>query len=544
MAKNKPEFESVDDIKVKLKPFLGIKPGVYLTWLYGFAVCVILFLLLFLHGIRKNGTVVSINSMPDQAAVYVDGEYAGATPVSVFVPRGDRTIEIRRPFFDPDLQSYKIKGRLFGSLLFPRRMKIESKLDIEGLQALLQAQFTEQSGWALVEHFGATYSPEMVISNSIRAIYQAVGTESTVGNIESSISQSIYELLRYAISNISSEPLLGDWLRSLLLVSGGGNMLSPSSTLVALQNIINLKQDYRILGLLVPSIAVSEAAEEMVGSEWFSSFLADYRKTVQNIPGARPVYGQNVDVNGLVFSLVPAGRFSMGAFAQSDDRYVLPVAASSGEFYLLKTEVTRRMYRDFVEDDPFWDPDNLERLIDNGQVSADYLLDWDEEIDADIPVRYVSFYAAQAYCEWLNGNLPAAFRDYEVRLPSEIEWEWAASGTLNSETDAFGGDLDGPVAVPSSFISSAGSTMQNMKGNLWEWCDTWYYPAAYFLYSSESPAIDTSSSSPFDGVEMVVRGGSWANRPEDRISISSRGSQPPSWCTAFTGFRIVLSQAQ
>ena len=73
MAKKKPEIESVDDINIKLKPFLGIRPGVYLTWLYGFALCLILFLLFFLPGIKKNGTVVSVGSMPDQAAVYVDG---------------------------------------------------------------------------------------------------------------------------------------------------------------------------------------------------------------------------------------------------------------------------------------------------------------------------------------------------------------------------------------------------------------------------------------------------------------------------------------
>ena len=43
------------------------------------------------------------------------------------------------------------------------------------------------------------------------------------------------------------------------------------------------------------------------------------------------------------------------------------------------------------------------------------------------------------------------------------------------------------------------------------------------------------------GTERVVRGGSFANRAEDRIGISTRGGQPPDWCTAFTGFRVVLA---
>ena len=70
-------------------------------------------------------------------------------------------------------------------------------------------------------------------------------------------------------------------------------------------------------------------------------------------------------------------------------------------------------------------------------------------------------------------------------------------------------------------------------GNLWEWCENWYFPSDSVNGSFGLPGIS------YDGVEKAVRGGSWAN-PESEIKISTRGSQNPSWCTPFLGFRPVL----
>jgi len=38
-----------------------------------------------------------------------------------------------------------------------------------------------------------------------------------------------------------------------------------------------------------------------------------------------------------------------------------------------------------------------------------------------------------------------------------------------------------------------------------------------------------------------VRGGSWTNDPE-LVKLYTRASQPPSWCTPYLGFRVVLSK--
>ena len=75
-----------EDVEVKLKPFLGVQPATYLPVLYGFLLLVILFLLLFLPGIVRPGTVFTVVSTPPNAAVSVDGVIRGASGRDVFVP--------------------------------------------------------------------------------------------------------------------------------------------------------------------------------------------------------------------------------------------------------------------------------------------------------------------------------------------------------------------------------------------------------------------------------------------------------------------------
>lgn len=109
------------------------------------------------------------------------------------------------------------------------------------------------------------------------------------------------------------------------------------------------------------------------------------------------------------------------------------------------------------------------------------------------PVVHVSHADARAYAEWAGG-----------RLPSEVEWEYAASLGLADPADQVSGAYDSdnqpvantwqglfPVAdtredgfgglAPSGCFAPSTLGLYDMIGNAWEWTDTPYAPGQHTI---------------------------------------------------------------
>jgi len=187
---------------------------------------------------------------------------------------------------------------------------------------------------------------------------------------------------------------------------------------------------------------------------------------------------------------------------------------------------------------------------------------------ANHPVVGVNWFEAVAFCRWLTDQLriegialtgdedeelASAIRrkEFEVRLPTEAEWEkaarWDKAGGEDKRIYPWEGGFDmskcnfGNTNVPSAVgifpkgISPCGCL--DMAGNVWEWCQSKYIDS-YEKYESLNQQDDRES---LGGKERrVLRGGSFG-RPEETVRCAYRHSEHPKWAGRRTGFRLVLA---
>jgi sulfatase modifying factor 1 len=176
-------------------------------------------------------------------------------------------------------------------------------------------------------------------------------------------------------------------------------------------------------------------------------------------------------------------------------------------------------------------------------------------LDGDNPVVKVSWDETLEYANWLSvqQSLQPAFDINSLqiipnakgyRLPTEAEWEYAAGGGIHQDPFLYSGN-DNLAAVAwysenadtrgvgrthpvgTQFPNSLG--LQDMSGNVWEWC--WDYYEVYQTGIFENP------TGPISGENRVLRGGSW-DQPEGGCRIVVRGRYPGYVRLYNLGFRL------
>ncbi len=541
IKKNREPIPDFSEVKVRLKPFLGMQPGAYLTVLYSIIVILILFMALFYPGIRHRGTYATFHSFPSKATVMVDGKFLGITPCKVFIEAGNKNIEVKKPYYRTFKSKEDIGGRIFATLFFPVKKRYEVNLEISDLDALLNN--------ALYDFAANNHIPEL-LSETIQAAARLT-PENRV---------KMYSFLDNAKYFINSPYQLKNILQAVASFESGTLALNPGSLQRIVKNIIQVKEKYHNFPYWLLLSLPSDMAEIFTSSEWFSKF---HQKTIESIAALQlSTEGNtaaffsldNLNLAGIIFNKIPGGTLIRGRdddLASLGNRIDLllphPVAVSS--FYISQTEVTNSQFKTFISENPAWSKNNLDELLANKLVTKDYLSEWQEDQIPgdrdDFPVVYVSFAAASAYCDWLSSKYSLT-----ARLPYESEWEWAGRGGLVGKPYPLGRSADGENFLNNNTQSPRrvaqgppnGYGLHDMSGNVWEWCMDWFSPVSYF-FTSQYPQLNIIDDyhSPAIGAERAVRGGSWANDKE-LVKLYTRGSQPPDWCSPYLGFRVVLDE--
>ncbi len=502
-----PESEIVD-----LQPIFGIEPGVYLTGLYAIIALLIVFFVLFYPGIAHGGTVYSITSWPNGASVWVDESRVGHTPTEVFVPAGEHSISISRPHFVSARYEVTSRRRVFGSLIVPRRESIDASLEIESLSDLLATASRDFAQWSYVGEASSRYQ--------FPPVARSLAVDLAGGGAP---DEAFDQFLSDALPHVSSEAVLKDLVASKAIHDAGGGAAGPLQIAELVQLAARSSKTSPMLALQVEAVLQPERAEEFAQSEWVSAAAATAVAVDRSLPFLSAA-GRLV-VGDTVFERIPAGTWPVGGTERAAGGGTIPARRSLGSYYIAETEVTVAQYQRFVADVPEFAYENRDALMDAGLVDEHYLEDWPLGPSGAMPVRYVSYHAASAYAEWFGRF--AADRGLAARLPTEDEWEVAAVQNGIADGAVFHrAGRSGPLPVGGSGAGRLG--LIGMAGNVWEWCEDWYAPYAR-LYPT----------APSGGAHRVVRGGGWANHLED-FRLADRGSQEPSWCTPFLGFRIVL----
>lgn len=228
-----------------------------------------------------------------------------------------------------------------------------------------------------------------------------------------------------------------------------------------------------------------------------------------------------IDLGKVNWVLVKGGTYNMGSEdGYSDEKPVHTVHVKS--FYMSATEVTFEQYEAFCKAIGRFPPS------DSG---------WGR---GDMPISNAGWEDATSYCRWLSGQLGES-----IRLPTEIEFEYAARGGQDARGYRYSGsnyidDIGWFVGNSKGKPHPAGSRMPNelgiydLTGNVWEWCSDWYHPTYEGAPASDSSWNVQNLNTPYH----VVRGGAWNSSSYNcRVSVRNDGT-PTGWVNT-AGFRLV-----
>ena len=411
MKEKQPETEDI----VKLKPILGIRPGVYLTVLYSIILVIILFFLLVYPGLSNPGAVLTVKTEPAGAAIRVNGVYMGTS--SIPIPKGIHTIEAVLPGFETSKAVYDIPGRIFGSNFFPLKYHIEFTLKTNSPADAFAQAAAEFAAWS----FGGEPTSVWQIPLSLSEGAYHIGPANDPAAAEILTAASRYTVTRAA---------LRDLIRAKILLDNSGISPSPAALTGSISDILvflsqNPGSAQWLSGLLPP-----ESASLINVSNWY-----------RNEHSYQTTAFQGTSTGSINFSGLTFLNFS--------------------GFMISETPVSKALFETFLNENPEWKEQYTDYFEE--EIST-FPQIYDNEI-----ITGITWYAAGAFCEWLSGRLPSSLAAMEVRLPKEAEWEYAAQFVRNMENP--GWEWCAEPYAPLRFITAspkaieaAGSSERVLRG--------------------------------------------------------------------------------
>ena len=300
----------------------------------------------------------------------------------------------------------------------------------------------------------------------------------------------------------------------------------------------------------------------------------DYQMAMQDLymPEDERFFGKKeIDTRKLIYEY---WWIDLNQAAKRSNRYNFDEQRYEGNVYDVDGElvpITNRSSFIFQDQVPVY-PDTLTWIRDftysyNEPLATRYF--WHPGFD-DYPVVGVTWKQAIAFCNWrtkIQSEYLSMKGEPELqvyRLPTEVEWEYAARGGKNFSMFPWGGyytrDEDGVFLanfkpLRGNYVEDGGIAsmkvgsydpneygIYDMAGNVAEWTSTAFDEAGY-NYFSDLNATFTYNARPDDPPVMkrkVIRGGSWKDI-SSYIQVSTRNYEYQDTTKSYVGFRCVRS---
>ena len=483
--KRHTELPQVEE--VHLPEFLGLRPGFYILYLLVIAILAAVFLVCFLPGILRGGRYVNFISPLAHTGIEVDGTYLGGTPYQYFVESGEKEIVFIKGGVELQRVNKKIDHPVFLTWLFHRTLTIEADV-----QSLSDSQKKEINRFNLEEI--VRYSS--ITTFDAVTVYPPVFTNWAKDALALKLDDTtIQESFALAVNYITSAEMLKDAKEAQDLLVDIQFPLVQTTLQVATS--LFESHDVQKIGLESDDLLIT----------------------------ARRVTLQSGDFKQLGFSY-PAFSFIMGdsVSAQFPQTNMAGVLVQTGPFVLAATPVSQYQWALFIEENPFWDKSNKEKLIEMGLVDEYYLsgLTVSPVFASGKPIHNISYKAAQAYCEYVSKKTGK-----EVFLPDQEMWSLAARSANQKSYVRSLTITDDDTSSPSALF-----------GGVWEFTQSRYVPLSRVTdYEEVSSLQDTYGLD----AEVIVKGGSYLNTPSS-ITEHTVGVVDTTACADQIGFRIAWKE--
>ncbi len=487
---------------------------------------------------------VFISSIPQGAAVSVDGKPAGNTPLTVELPEGNYQVQI-------SAEGFKTwQTRL---AVVPNQPQSIKDVQLQPADGTLALQ-TSPSGANVTIGQKFVGKTPLNVKLPANARHEIQISKAGYENEARTVQVATGELKKLAVD---LKPVLGVIhfvvapADALLIVDGKNRGPVPRQLeLVAVSHQLEIRkpgyESFRTR--ITPRPGYPQEIRVTLS-----------RRQSTPAPAAAPAAGVITAPNGYRLKLIRPQPFTMGSSRREQGRRTnetLRKIILQRPFYMGLKEVTNKEFKQFLAGH------------DSGAFNGQRLT------QDDHPVVQVTWEQAALFCNWLSAkeSLPAVYVKKGgrlvaaepigtgYRLPTEAEWEYCARFTTDAAAFKYPwgnqfppvtpsgnyGDTsarkllpavienynDGyPATAPPAKFKANGLGLYDLGGNVAEWSHDFY---TIYTYNSSKTEVDPSG--PTQGNHHVVKGSSWKHADMSKLRLAyrdySNGKRPD------VGFRI------